>query len=192
MIDSAELPPDEYNKINNQWKLQFYVLCGMLFLALVGMGLTQAMEKGAWEYWAFVVLVYAGLGMWRSVGKAKLAGQPVNQLIGRELAHWVILLAFMGVVLLLESKEIINRESASYIALMFLGLGCCLAGVHFDWMLTIVGIVLAVMTVSLATLEQYTVVLWVVMILVVVAAMIYFFFKAKSKDQDSAIEKIEA
>ena len=190
MIDSEELPPDEYNKINNQWKLQFYVLCGMLFLALVGMGLTQAMENGAWEYWLFVVVVYAALGFWRSIGKAKQAGKPVKQLIGRELAHWMILLAFMGVVLLLERKEIVNRDSASYIAIMFLGLGCCLAGVHFDWMLTIVGVVLAVMTVSLATLEQYTVVMWVIMILVAVAAAAYYFFK--SKDGDSAIEQIEA
>ena len=93
-------------------------------------------------------------------------------------------------MLLLERKEIVNRDSASYIAIMFLGLGCCLAGVHFDWMLTIVGVVLAVMTIALATLEQYTVVVWVIMILVVVAAAAYYFFK--SKDGDSAIEKIES
>ena len=190
MIDSEEQTPAETTQAGKHWKLQFYVLCGMLFLALVGMGLTQAMENGAWEYWLFVVIVYAALGLWRSIGTAKQSGQPVKQLVSRELAHWMILLAFMGVVLLLERKEIVNRDSASYIAIMFLGLGCCLAGVHFDRMLTIVGVVLAVMTVSLATLEQYTVVVWVIMILVVVAAAAYYFFKSKAGD--SAIEKIEA
>ena len=190
MIDSEEQTPVEYSQANKHWKLQFYVLCGMLFLALVGMGLTQAMDNGVWEYWLFVVVVYAALGFWRSVGKAKQDGRPVKPLVGRELAHWMILLAFMGVVLLLERKEIINRDSASYVAMMLLGLGCCLAGVHFDWMLTIVGFVLAVMTISLATLEQYTVVVWVIMILVVAAAAAYYFFK--SKDGDSAIQEIEA
>ena len=101
----------------------------------------------------------------------------------------MIVLAFMGVVMLLERKEIINRDSASYVALMFLGLGCCLAGVHFDWMLTIVGVVLAVMTISLATLEQYTVVVWIIMVFVVIAAGAYYFFK--SKDGVSAIEHFE-
>ncbi len=189
MTDSAKEAPDEYTKVNKQWKIQFYVLCGMLFLALVGMGLTQAMQKGAWEYWAFVVIVYAGLGLWRSTGKAKLEGRPVKKLIARELAHWLILLVFMGVVLLLERKEIINRDSASYVALMFLALSCCLAGVHFDWILIIVGVVLTVMTVALATLEQYTVVLWVIMVAAVVAAAAFFYIK--SKNPESAIEKLD-
>ena len=155
---------------------------------LIGMGLTQAMEKGAWEYWLFVVIVYAGLGLWRSTGKAKLEGRPFNKLIGRELAHWMMLLAFMGVVLLLERKEIVNRDSASYVALMLLGLGCCLAGVHFDGLLTIVGVVLAVMTISLATLEQYTVVVWVIMVVAVVAAAAFFYYK--SKHPESVFEKL--
>lgn len=189
MSDSAEKTPAEKTGSGHNWKTQCYVLCGMLFLALVGMGLTQALENGAWEYWLFVVIVYAALGLWRSSGKAKQQGQPIKQLISRELAHWMILLAFMGVVVLLERKEIINRDSASYIALMFLGLGCCLAGIHFDWMLMIVGVVLAVMTVALATLEQYTVVVWVIMVLTVIAAVAYFYFK--SKDQASVIEKFD-
>ena len=189
MNDSADQTLAEKIESGLDWKTQFYVLCGMLFLALVGMGLTQAMEKGAWEYWLFVVIVYAALGLWRSVGKAKQDGQPVKQLVGRELAHWMILLAFMGVVMLLERKEIINRDSASYIALMFLALSCCLAGVHFDWILMIVGVVLTVMKVTLATLEQYTVVVWVIMVLAVVAAAVYFYYK--SNHPESIVEKFK-
>ena len=181
MNHSAEKAPVEKTKSNAAWKTQFYVLCGMLVLALVGMGLTQAKTNGAWEYWLFVVVVYAALGLWRSIGKAKQAGQSVRQLVGRELGHWITLLAFLGVLLLLERREIINRDSASYVALMLLGLSCCLAGVHFDWMLLIVGVVLSVMTISLATLEQYTVMVWVIMILVVVAAGAFYFFKSKSR-----------
>ena len=189
MSDSAEKTPTKKTDSGLNWKTRFYVLCGMLFLALVGMGLTQALENGAWEYWLFVVIVYAALGMWRSIRNAKQQGQPVKQLISRELAHWMIVLAFMGVVMLLERKEIINRDSASYIALMFLGLGCCLAGIHFDWMLMIVGIVLAVMTIALATLEQYTVVVWIITVLAVIAAVAYYYFK--SQDQDSVMETFD-
>ena len=178
--DSAAQPPDEATKLNQQWKIQFYVLCGMLLLALIGMGLTQALEKGVWEYWLFVVFVYAALGLWRSTRKAKLLGQPVKQLISRELAHWMILLAFLGVVMLLERKEIIDRQSASDVALMLLAFSCCLAGIHFDWLLMVVGVVLTVMLVALATLEQYTVALWVIMILVVVGAAAYFFLDRRN------------
>ena len=77
MSDSADKTPAEKTDSGLNWKTQFYVLCGMLLLALVGMGLTQALENGAWEYWLFVVIVYAALGLWRSIGKAKQSGQPV-------------------------------------------------------------------------------------------------------------------
>jgi hypothetical protein len=70
-----------------------------------------------------------------------------------------------GILSSLERKEIINRDSVSYIALIFLTFGCCRAGVHFDWLLINVGVVLTVMTETLATLKQYTVLAWSVMIL---------------------------
>jgi uncharacterized membrane protein YfcA len=189
MIDSADQATSENGKTGSNWKIQFGILCGMLLLALIGMGLTQALENGAWEYWLFVVVVYAGLGLWRSTRKAKEEGRPIKQLIGREVAHWMILLAFFAVLILLERKEIINRDSSSDVALMLLALSCCLAGVHFDWMLMIVGVVLTVMVVVLATLEQYTVVVWVVMVLAVIAAAAFYYFKAKGSD--SVIEKFE-
>ncbi len=190
MNESHEMKPTQKSESSLSWKTQFYVLCFMLVLALVGMGLTQALQKGAWEYWLFVVIVYGALGLWRSTGKAKQDGLPVKQLVGRTLAHWMFLLAFLGVVMLLERKQIISRDGASYVALMFLALSCCLAGVHFDWLLMIVGIVLTVMTITLATLEQYTVAVWVIMILAVVAAATYYFFK--SKNSDSAIETFKS
>jgi uncharacterized membrane protein YfcA len=189
MIDSAEQATSENKIFGANWKIQLGVLCGMLLLALIGMGLTQAMEKGVWEYWLFVVVVYAGLGLWRSTRKAKQDGQPIKQLISRELSHWITSMAFFGVVMLLESKEIINRESASEVALMLLAFSCCLAGIHFDRMLMIVGVVLTIMLVALATLEQYTVVVWVIMVLAVIAAAAYYYFKFQSGD--SMVEKFK-
>jgi hypothetical protein len=173
------------------WKIQFWVLCGMLLLALVGMGLTQAMEKGAWEYWLFVVVVYAALGLWRSTSKAKHNEQPVKKLISRELSHWGTVLAFLGVIVLLERREIIDRQSASDVALLLLALSCCLAGVHFDWMLLVVGVALAVMLVAMATLEQYSIVLWIIMILAAISAAAFFYLKAKNRDGDSVVEPVE-
>lgn len=178
MIDSAA--PASTDDSSRYWKIQFYILCGMLLLALIGMGLTQSLENGAWEYWLFVVIVYAGLGLWRSTRSAKLQGQPVKWLNGRELAHWAVLLVFLSIVAFLERKESVTQASAAHFSLMILAVGCCLAGIHFDWMLMIVGVVLTVMLLALATLGQYTVVLWVIMILVVIAAAAFYFFRTRT------------
>jgi hypothetical protein len=192
MNDSTEpVPVEKTNSVDNAksnagWKIQLGVLCAMLLLALFGMGLSQASEKGAWEYWLFVVIVYAAFGLWRSTRRAKQLGQNVRALIGRELAHWGVLLAFLAVLLLLERQEIVDRQSASDFALMLLALTCCLAGIHFDWLLMIMGVVLTVMVVAMATLEQYSVVLWIIMILVAIAAAAFFYFKSKRGGSEAA------
>jgi len=180
MSHSAEPMPAKKSNSFANWKIQLGVLCGMLLLALIGMGITQASEKNAWEYWLLVVVVYAGLSLWRTFNKAKQDGTPFTNLAGREIAHWLVLLAFFALVMLLERREIISRESASDFSLALLALACCLAGVHFDWMLMIVGVVLTVMLMAMATLEQYSIVLWILMILVVIGGAAFFWFKSRS------------
>jgi general stress protein CsbA len=166
------------SRSSTSFKIQLGVLCGMLALALGGMGMSQASEGGAWEYWLFVVAVYASLGLWRAARQAKQAGEPVQKRIAREIAHWAVLLGFLAVLLMLERREIIDRQSAADSALLLLALSCCLAGVHFDWQMMIVGVVLTVMMVAMATLEQYAIVLWIVMILVVIGAAGFFYLKS--------------
>ena len=56
MNDSTEpVPVEKTNSVDNAksnagWTIQLGVLCAMLLLALFGMGLSQASEKGAREY----------------------------------------------------------------------------------------------------------------------------------------------
>ena len=64
-----------------------------------------------------------------------------------------------------------------------------MAGVHIDWLLLVVGVVLTIMLVAMATLEQFSVVLWIIMI--VVAGLAAAFFYLKSKRGGSEGETIE-
>ena len=110
LVDDINLV-DETNS-GRGWKIGFSVLCTMLTLALVGMGLTQASETGAWEFWLFIVLVYGALGLWRSVRSARQTGQSINKSIVRVLSHWGTLLGMLAVLLLLERREVVDRQSA--------------------------------------------------------------------------------
>lgn len=168
------------SKPGRAWKVRLITLCVMLVLALAGIGFTQATESGAWEYWLFVIVVYAALGLWRSTRSAKQAGQSIKKSIAKELSHWATLLAFLAALLLLERREIINRDSASYFAVMLLALTCCLAGVHIDWLLLVVGISLTIMLLSMAMLEQLSA--WIIMILVACLAVGFFYLKSKREN----------
>jgi hypothetical protein len=122
------------------------------------------------------------LGLWRSTRRAKAAGKPIKELIRRELSHWSVLLAFLGILLLLERRDYINRQSAADFTLLLLAFSCVLAGVHFDWLLLIMGVVLTVMLVAMATLEEYSVLLWLLMITVTIAAASIFYLRSKRAD----------
>ena len=167
------------------WKLQLGILCTMLVLAMAGLGFTQSSETGAWEYWLFVVLIYAALGLWRNIRSAKHKGKSIEKSIFHELAHWLTLVCFLAALLLLERREIVNRDSASYFAVMLLALTCCLTGVHADLLVLLVGVVLTIMLIATAVLEQYTVILWMVMIGVAALAVAFFYFKSKRADTET-------
>jgi hypothetical protein len=180
MSETAEQSVTDEAASGAGWKIRLSVLCAMLVLALAGMGFTQASRSGSWEFWLFIVLVYAGLSLWRSSRSAKQSGQSVGKRLARELSHWGILLVFLFVLLMLERREIVNRDSASYFAVMMLALTCCLAGVHVDWLLLVLGVVLIIMSVAMAMLEQYSVVLWLIMTAVAVLGAAFFYFQSKS------------
>ncbi len=176
--DSKNKSVEPNRRIRN-WRIRFWALCAMLVLGLVAMGLTQASEKRAWEYWIFVVVVYAGLAIWQTAVRARSDLGLMSKSIVRELLHWGTLVLFLGSLFLLEKQEIINRESASYFALMLLAMTCCMSGVHTDWSRSIVGVVLTAMLITMAYIDQWSVVLWLCMITVAALGAAFFYFQSR-------------
>jgi hypothetical protein len=179
MNEMTESTPAQETLSGFHHKLQFAALCAMLALALVGVWLSEAQGEGARGYWMLVVFIYASLGIFRSTRKARSLGRPVMKMIGRELLHWAVLLVFMCILLFLEHRALINRQITSQVALLLLALGCCLAGIHFDWLLLVMGIALTGMVVAVVSLEQYSGVMWLVVCLIAAAAAGFVYLRSK-------------
>lgn len=179
MNEAAGSEPVEETRAQRGWKLQFGTLCAMLGMAMIGMALNQAEDERAWQYWTLVVFAYAALGIWRSTQRARRSGRPIGSMVSREVGHWLLLLVFMAILLLLEHKALIDRESAADFSLLLLAFSCCQAGMHFDWLLLVLGAALTIMVVAVATMEQYSSTLWGVMTVVVLIAAGLFYWKVK-------------
>jgi hypothetical protein len=151
-----------------KYHVRTWVFCGLLVLALVGMGLTMSLEKGGWEFWVFLLAVYGGVSVFWAWQRAKQKGEPVWRMVRGQVFHWSSVLVTYAILVLFERTEIINREAASNVALLVLALACFLAGIHFEWSFLLVGMVLAVMAVAVGYVEQYVV--WIIMIPVIIAA----------------------
>ncbi|MEW4489513.1 hypothetical protein AB1L42_15635 [Thalassoglobus sp. JC818] len=166
------------------FKARAILFVGMLALALIGMGLTMSSDKGekSWEFWVFLLTVYGSVSIYWAWKRARRKGLPVWGMIRAQVLHWLSVLVVFGILVLFERTEIINRESASNVALLVLALACFQAGVHFDWVFALLGLVLALMVISIGYLEQYVV--WIVMVPVIIAAVWVFFQMRKRNSAD--------
>jgi len=160
-------------------KRQLVAFSILLALALIGMGFTQSRENGGWEYWLFLVLVYAGVSITRTWRRRREPGKPIAPMLRTQLLHWVGLIVMLKLLFVMEYTDVISREAAGDIALLLLALGCYLAGVHFDWQFLLIGVVLTVMAVAMAYLQVNIV--WMMMIPLAIGAAVIFYVIAKKR-----------
>jgi hypothetical protein len=149
-------------------KIHLYLFCGMLVLALIGMGVTESREDGGWEYWIFLVLIYGLVSVVLAWRRAKRKGESAWRMIHKHVLHWIGALITLKILFLLEKTDIMSREAVSDVSVIILALSCYLAGVHLQWMFLLLGIFVGIMAITLAYTEQY--IIWLIMIPVAVGA----------------------
>jgi hypothetical protein len=169
-------------KKSRKARIHFILFCLMLILALIGMGITQATQGGGWEYWGFLVLFYGLISITVTWRQAKSRGEPIWRMIRKQVLHWAGALVAFKLLFLLERTDIVSREAASELSVILLALVCYLAGVHFQWMFMLIGLVVGIMALTLAYLEQYMVIGWIIVIPTALAAT-WLFLKFKRHGQ---------
>ena len=176
----AEVPSKKSRALH--WKLEFVLLCVMLLIAMVGMAVTQASVSGAWEYWLFAVLVFAGIGTFRDFRWARQTHTSFWKSALMQLVHWAVLLLVMKALFWMERYNAISREASSIAAILLLATTSIHAGLHFHWTFAIVGVVLAVMSVVLGVLEQSMLLSWFIVLPLVIGGMFIFYLKTRKFD----------
>lgn len=68
----------------------------------------------------------------------------------------------LHIVFVFERHDILSRDAASDVSLVILALASYLAGLHFERLFILLGVILALMAVIGTSVEQYT--LWLVVI----------------------------
>ena len=162
--------------------LQFWLFCILLALALIGMGLTETTKGGGALYWLIVLWIYALFSLARAWMRAREQHDSVWSEIHLHFFHWLGALVALHIVFLLERNDIMNRDAASDASLVILALSSYLAGLHFERLFVLIGIVLAIMAVVGAFVEQYT--LWLIVIPASLIAA-WLFLKGKQARTDT-------
>jgi len=157
--------------IPNFWKFALVVAILMIVLALLGVGLTTARSDYALTYWVALVPVYGLLCVataWRRAAPNKQAG---SKLVIQQVFHWIGIAAALGFDFLIRRSGEETAVAASLNVLLLLALGCYLAGIHFERLFILVGVLLCIIFVIVIKATEYE---WLVFVIggVVIAALL--------------------
>jgi len=167
------LPPPKIEtapySIPRSWKVGMTVASVMVFLALLGVGLTTTNRAIAPKYWMCLVPVFGLLCVIAAWYRAK-QGEGGRVEIVRQIVHWLAIGAFLALDFYIRGTGEETGVAAGYNALLLLALGCFLAGVHLEWLFALVGLLLVGTLIVVVKADQY---LWLVVVaaIAIVAAM---------------------
>ncbi len=137
------------------WEARLVVSLIMLVLAFIGLVITQVHSTGSFDYWKWVIPIYAFLALWLSwyVRKQMQVLKPVS--LWHELLHWLGLIATVLLVSLFVNIGIISRFIAGLFDLTLLSLTLFIAGIYIEITFVFVGIILGVFAFLVAFVAQY-------------------------------------
>jgi hypothetical protein len=156
----AEIREDLF-PISRSWIIGTGVAVGMALLALLGVGLTTTSASIAPTYWISLVPIYGAACVGIAWARGRHRGGVAWSGVVRQVLHWVGIAIALGLDFLIRGTGEETGSAAGMNALLLLALGCYLAGVHLEWVFTLVGVLLTVALVIVTKAEQY---LWLIFV----------------------------
>ena len=178
--------PGEDGERKWTWRSIFDAVIGgaLLALAFIGIGASDVSGAGSQAYWSALAIAF---------GAAAFAVDWVHADDEFEFwpaafamaAHWIGVLAALQLVYLFIASGRIANADVGLVNGTLLALGAYLSGVHANWRMIVVGVAVALATLSVAWVEQYLWVLFALALLALVAT--YLVARARSRARDNEV-----
>jgi hypothetical protein len=150
------------------------VLILLVVLSGIGVAVNDYSPKSAFRYWIWMAPTFSVVSIGAAWWRASRRGESVLTAVQRQVLHWAGVIGAVYLIYLLQSTGRMENEAAGLAALIVIALSAYLAGVHTDWRLMVLGVVLAVTAAGFAILEQ---IIWIVvlpaLILMILAVFLY-------------------
>lgn len=146
----------------------------LLLLSIIGMGVSDFSTQYGLTYWLVMLPLFAAASIFTGWFRARRDGQTVAGIIWRQTFHWGAAALAVYLVYVFERTGRVNDEDAGLVTLLVLALTTFLAGVHFDWRLALLGLVLGAAAAAAALIEQF---FWVLLIPAVLVGVVSFYWR---------------
>lgn len=151
------------------------LLLALLVLASIGgIAVSDFTVTYGLRYWAAMVPLFGAVSLFGSWSRTRARGHSATDILRRQILHWLTLLLAMVLIYVLQTTGRMNDEDAGLVAMLALSITTFLAGVHFDWRFSVVGILLGATVVFAAFMEEY---FWVLLVPAVLAGVTVVFWR---------------
>ena len=154
------------------------VFLALVLLAGVGVAVNDYSASSGFRYWLAMAPVFGSVSVVAAWLRARRAARPVGPLLRVQALQWLGATGAVCLVYLLQRTGRMQDEAAGLAALVTLALACFVAGVHSDWRVSLLGIVLGLTVIAFAVLEE---ILWLVILPVLALAVIVAFVAVRRR-----------
>jgi hypothetical protein len=129
-------------KPKHPWEARLFVALTMLILAFVGIILTDLRKTGNWEYWNWIVPIYAALALWLSWYMRRKTAEIKKISLWHEVLHW---LGAFGAVILIDlyaHMGLMSQSLSSLSILTLLAFNVFTLGIYMEPTFLLIGLVL--------------------------------------------------
>lgn len=155
-------------------KVDAVLFIGIVFLALLGVGITNYRVDNAYSYWSymlvFLALMTTAWGSWRSKKLGLLKG---GKLLYQQAILWGSALVAVAVIYRLLEAGRINVDTTGLLVLLMLTFATFVDGMLVSWKLYVVGALLLLTLLMAAYVGQF---LWIILLAAVVLIALVLVF----------------
>lgn len=170
---------DEENEITplSQFKVEEYLFASLIILSIVGIAVSNYANDYALKYWLFMVPVFAAVSIYyRWIGEQDRK-QNIPSIIKDQILHWAGLLVAVLMVLLLVNYGSLNARDAGYFLIILLSLTTYIAGIHYEWRLIVLAVLLG-LTAGVAALVEHF--FWIMLVVALLASALVVYRKRRN------------
>jgi hypothetical protein len=156
---------------------QGWIYSILVLLSVGGVAIMDHSPRWGFYYWLLMAVVFGAV----SIGLAWKRDQDLpgdqSERVRKQALHWGTLILGILLVFLMHSANLFDRPSTpGLLVLLLLALTAGLAGVHFNWRMAVVGLILAATFVAAVLAEEF---FWILLIVAFIAVVVIFVTRRK-------------
>lgn len=152
-----------------------YIFAVLMFLSILGVGITDAFEQLSHWYWLAMVPVFFSACLYLEWQASIESGVASRTIIIKQVQHWLGLLGAVYLAFFLRQIGSLDNQTTGLILLLLLALTTFLAGVNMGWMFRLLGIFLGLCLILVAYMEHY------IGFVIAISGMMLFLYRYLSK-----------